>query len=199
MNTKRLCLSFPQQLPLQYAIESSFSHKKFLIMMICMLTAILIDVSLVRVYDLVDKGFASTQAKVILFAINSSICLSFGFIITRYVWGAFRGQRLRNKLHIDLLYRISFVSFFVVGGLMSILVFQMYFDKYYERFISMLIIAISYGIAASFVIKLALLFMSWYESSRNVLVQYSLDFELTIHVQNNYILILYSRSLLKNF
>jgi hypothetical protein len=167
--------------------------------MICMLTAILIDVSLVRVYDLVDKGFASTQAKVILFAINSSICLSFGFIITRYVWGAFRGQRLRNKLHIDLLYRISFVSFFVVGGLMSILVFQMYFDKYYERFISMLIIAISYGIAASFVIKLALLFMSWYESSRNVLVQYSLDFELTIHVQNNYILILYSRSLLKNF
>ena len=53
---------------------------------------------------------------------------------------------------------------------MSILVFQMYFDNYYERSISMLIITISYGIAAILVIKLALLFMSWYESYHNLLV-----------------------------
>jgi hypothetical protein len=163
-------LSVSKQLPLLYGAESFFSHKKFLTIIICLLATLLIDISFVRVYDIVQKDFAPTPIKVIFFALNSSLCLFLGFTIIRYVLRAFRGQRLSNALHVNRLYFVSSVSFLVLGGLLSVIVFQMYFDHYYGKFISISFIAISYGTASIVVIRLVLLFMSWYESSHNLIV-----------------------------
>jgi hypothetical protein len=138
--------------------------------MICLLVTILVDTSLVKVYDITYKGFVSQQTKVVLFSINSSLCLFLGFLIIKYLQSSFRRQRLNNALHVDLLYRICLISFLIFGGLMGILVFQLFFDHYYKIFIPISIIAISYGIAAAFVIKLSMLFISWYKSNHNLIV-----------------------------
>ena len=70
----------------------------------------------------------------------------------------------------NLLYRISLLSFLSLGALMTIIVFQQLFDEYYAVAISISIIAISYGTGAALIIRLSVLFFSWYRSNRSWMI-----------------------------
>ena len=88
----------------------------------------------------------------------------------KYLQSLFSRQRLNNALQVNMLYRISLISFTVLGGLMAILIFQLFFDHSYKIPIPISITAVSYGIAAAFIIRLSMLFTSWYKSNHNLIV-----------------------------
>jgi hypothetical protein len=149
--------------------QASFSNKKFLIVMAALLVTLLIDTSIVKINDLVDKIFIPIQDKLILFSVNSSLCLLFQFFIIKYVKSSFKGGRL-DKTQTKVFYVISLTSLCVVAALMCVLMFQQFYNNYYDTSIIISIIATSYGIAAALIIWLSLLFLSWYKSNHSFIV-----------------------------
>jgi hypothetical protein len=142
--------------------------------MIALMITLIIDTSIVKVYDLIDKYFISTQGKVILFSINTSLCLLLQFVVTRYVIkhvkNLFKTHQSYKSLNANLWFKISLISFLILGGLMGFLVFQQFYYNYYFTVTPILIVIVSYGTATGIVIRLSTLFYSWYKSNRNSII-----------------------------
>jgi hypothetical protein len=155
---------------MQSESQKSLSQKKFLSVMIALIAILLIDTSFVRIYDLIEKNFILLQSKLILFSVNSSLCLLLQFYLIRYIRNSLKLDRLNKTLKVKSFYIISLVSLCVLGSLIGFLIFQQYYNNYYDTSISIAIIIISYGTAAALIIWLSLLFFSWYRSSHNLIV-----------------------------
>jgi hypothetical protein len=138
--------------------------------MIALVVTLLIDTSVVKINDLIDKFFIPLQSKLILFSVNSSLCLFLQFFIIRYVRSSFKGGRLNKTLKVKAFYIISLTSLGVLAALIGVLIFQQFYNNYYETSISISIITISYGTAAVFIIWLSLSFFSWYKSNHSLVV-----------------------------
>ena len=142
--------------------------------MIFLMVTLVIDTSIVKVYDLVDKYFIPIQGKIVLFSTNTSLCLLLQFIIIRYIIkhieGSSKRYRLNRRININLWYRISLISLFMLGALMGLLIFQQIYYNYYKNLIPILIVTVSYGTAVASLIRLSTLFISWYRSNHNLIV-----------------------------
>ena len=138
--------------------------------MSALLVTVVIDTSVVKINDLIDKYFIPLQDKLLLFAINSSLVILFQFIIVKYVTNSFKIARLNKSLRINTFYIISIISLSLLASLIGFLIFEQFYLSYYDTAISISIIVISYGTAATFIIWLAFLFFSWFKSSRNLVV-----------------------------
>ena len=138
--------------------------------MIALIVTLLIDTSVVKVNDLIDKYFIPIQSKLILFSVNSLFCLLLQFFIINYIQRSFKRDRLIKTLNVKAFYIISLTSICVLGTLIGFLIFQLFHHNYYDTSICIFIITISYGIATTFIIWLSLLFFSWYKSNHNLIV-----------------------------
>jgi hypothetical protein len=138
--------------------------------MIPLVVTILLDISVVKVYDLVTKSFISAQAKLVLFSINTSICLALQLVLIKYLMSTLKKRGLNKKLRVTLWYRIALISLCVLGTLMGLLMFQQFYNNYYNTLIPIFIVIISYGTAVGFVIWLSTLFISWHKSYHNPIV-----------------------------
>ena len=83
--------------------------------MIGLLVTSIIDISIVKINDLIDKYFIPLQGKLILFSINSSLCLLFQFFLVRYIHTSFQTDRLNRTLKVKAIYVISFISLGVLA------------------------------------------------------------------------------------
>jgi hypothetical protein len=122
---------------------------------------LVIDISIVKVYDLVDKSFIAMQVKIILFSINTSVCIFLEFIIIKYMKDSFKSNQLNKRSYVNLLYRISFTALCILGILLGVVIFQQVFINHYDILFSVLIISVSYAVAVGFIGKLSTLFFSW--------------------------------------
>jgi hypothetical protein len=138
--------------------------------MAALIVTLVIDTSIVKVYDLIDKSFIPIQGKLVLFSVNSSLCLLLEFVMIKYIRSSFKRDRLNKRLNVNLLYRISLISLSVSGILMGLLIFQMLYNNFYEELIPIFIIVISYGTAAGFITRLSMLFIAWYKSNHSSIV-----------------------------
>ena len=137
--------------------------------MAALIVTLLVDTSIVKINDLIDKNFISIQNKLVLFSVNSSLCLLLQFLIIKYVESSFKEGRL-DKPKTKVFYVISLTSLGVLAALMGFMMFEQFYYNYYDTAISISIIAISYGIAAALLVWLSLLFLSWYKSNHSFIV-----------------------------
>jgi hypothetical protein len=135
--------------------------------MLILIVALVIDNAILKINDLVNKTFIPEQEKILLFAVNSSLCILLVFILLSYLEASFKKNPLNRKFNLELLYRFSLNSLFVIATLMALLIFQQFNNSYYNISISIFIIIISYGTATGFLIKLIVLFLSWWRSNPN--------------------------------
>ena len=126
--------------------------------MIGLIVTSIIDVSIVKINDLIDKYFIPLQGKLILFTINSSLCLLLQFLLVRYIHISFQRDRVRT-LKVKAIYADSLLSLCLLAGLIGSLIFQQFYNNYYDTSIVVGIIALSYGTAAGFVIWQSSLFL----------------------------------------
>ena len=138
--------------------------------MIALIVTLLIDTAFVKINDLIDKNFMPIQSKIGLFSANSSICLLLQFIIIKFVTNSFGRDRLKNRPKVKAFYIISLTSFFILTCLIGLLIFQQLHNHYYETWVSILIVTVSYGTAAIFIIWLSFLFFTWYKSNHDLVV-----------------------------
>jgi len=138
--------------------------------MIALGVTLIIDTSFVKINDLVDKYMIPMQSKLILFSVNSSICLLLQFIVIKFVKNSLEGDRLNNTSRVRAFYVMTLTSFFVLAFFVGALVFQQFYYHYYETWIDIVIVTISYGTSATLIIWLSLLFLTWYKSSHDLVV-----------------------------
>jgi hypothetical protein len=143
---------------LQGEHKKSFNQKKFLLIMIALIVTSIIDISIVKINDLIDKYFIPLQGKLVLFSVNSSLCLFLQFFLIRYIQGSFQRDRLNRTLKVRAINTISFISLCLLASLIGFLIFQQYYYNYYDTSISIAVIVISYGTAAGLLIWLSSLF-----------------------------------------
>jgi hypothetical protein len=135
--------------------------------MLILIVALGIDNAILKINDLVNKTFIPEQEKILLFAVNSSLCILLVFILLSYLEASFKKNPLNRKFNLELLYRFSLNSLFVIATLMALLIFQQFNNSYYNISISIFIIITGYGTATGFLIKLIILFLSWWRSNPN--------------------------------
>lgn len=147
----------------------AFSQRKFSLLMIALVVTILIDISFVKIYDLIAKALVPIHIKLILFSVNTALCVLLGFIIVYYTRASFLSTHLRAQ-KFGTAYTIMLTSLCLLGILLGVLIFQQLYYRYYDITFNALIIGISYGTASSFILWLSLSFLSWFRSNRNLVV-----------------------------
>jgi hypothetical protein len=150
--------------------ENSFSYKRFLCIVILLIVTIIIDISIVKVYDLVYKGLINEEIKLLIFSTNSLLGIALQFIIILYLQRIFKKQQLNKQINIHLLSKISLISLSVIGILMGLLMLQQFYNNSYPSSITIFITIISYGTAAGLIIRLSISFLYWYNSNHNLIV-----------------------------
>ena len=150
--------------------KDPFSHLHFLLMMIGLITILLIDASIVKVYDLIDKNFIPTREKVLLFSASSFACLFLEYLVVHYLRNSF----LKDQVYFGFSSKVFNTIFFISLGLLTtffgFLTFQMIYYNSYHTLITITIILISYIASSFFLSALFVLFVSWYRSNRNSIV-----------------------------
>jgi hypothetical protein len=138
--------------------------------MLALILVLVVDITVLKVNDLVPKSFIHHHEKLLLFSVNSLSCLLVVFLIISYLERSFKKNPLNIKF--ELLYRLSLNSLFVLAILVILLIYQMYNNNYYNISISIFIVTISYGTAAAFLARLVMLIFSWSKSNPNVIVYF---------------------------
>ncbi len=108
--------------------------------------------------------------KVLLFSVNSSICLVLQFFVIKFAKNSLGRRQFGITTKVRVFYMISLISLFVLAILVGLLMFQQFYYKHYETKINILIITISYGTSAVLIIWLAFLFLYWFKSSHDLIV-----------------------------
>src|SRR5689334_6589633 len=138
--------------------------------MICLMVTVVLDTSIIKIYDLSYKYFISMKSKIILFAINSSLCLFIQYFTIYYIRKSVQkynpGQRLLTKF----LDRITLISLTILATSLAVLTIQMFYHGSYDSWIIIFIISLTYGTASVVLIILCKLFISWYRSKHELLV-----------------------------
>ena len=147
--------------------EPLFNHKRITLLVIGLFIILLIDTSLIKVYDLIDKYFISTQKKILLFSLNSSICLILQFLIINYIRIYFKRKFTRLNVKLFSSFAIAGICFSSI--LIGSIIFHMVSFHYYNKTSLLITINIVYLIASVFVIRLALLFIAWFKLKHNLI------------------------------
>jgi hypothetical protein len=137
-----------------------------LCIVLALIAIILIDTSVVKIYEIIDKDFAPSQLKILLFSGEALLCLLLQFLLLKQVWNSFKTNQSHSRLQV----RISLISLSVLGILIAIMIFQLYYFNQYSSFLTLAIIIISYGTAAGFIIWLSWMFLSWYRSTHKFII-----------------------------
>lgn len=138
--------------------------------MLALILVMVVDITVLKINDLVPKSFIHHHEKLLLFSVNSLSCLLVVFLIISYIERSFKKNPLNIKFNIELLYRLSLNSLFVTAILVILLIYQMYNNGQYDISISIFIVTISYGTAAAFLSWLVILIFSWSRSNPNLIV-----------------------------
>jgi hypothetical protein len=144
--------------------------RRFLIVMMVIAVTLLIDTSLVKINDLIDKYFIPMENKIILFSVNSSVSLLLQFIVIKYVTDTFGKHELRFIPKVRSLYIICLLSFITSAAFVGLITFQLFYYHFYYTWINIVILSISYGTSAFLLMRLALFFFHWYKSSHDLIV-----------------------------
>jgi MFS family permease len=125
----------------------STTNTKFLIVVTVLIIVVIIDVSLVRIYDVVSKLFIPTHDRELLFTIISLICLGAEFALLQFIRPLQTEQERKTKLYINLIYRITKLNQFALGAAIVYIILQISLGSFYTTYSLIAIISCSYLLA----------------------------------------------------
>jgi hypothetical protein len=123
---------------------SLYGNRKFLIIISVLLVLMVIDISLIRVYDIIVKQFISIDTKEILFGIVSIACLVAEYLVLKLIKPALGDDRSKNKLHVISIYRITNVAQYVIGAIVVFAILHILSSSYYNTIVLLAVILCSY-------------------------------------------------------
>lgn len=122
-------------------------HNTKLIVVFAVLVAIIVlDISIIRLYDNVNKKFLPVNSKELLFAVTSASCLIAGIILLEFVRPQRVKDQLAKKAPIWQIYRSTKAVQYALGIVLAYIVFQILVGSSYSTYALLTAIACSYGL-----------------------------------------------------
>jgi hypothetical protein len=133
-------------------------NTKFLVIFGVLITIIVIDISIVRLYDSVSKNFLPVDTKEVLFAVTSASCVIAGIILLEFLKPHRVQDQLGKKVPIWQIYRTTKMVQYALGVVLAYIVFQILVGSSYSTYALLIAIGCSYtlsiGILAIFVARM---------------------------------------------
>lgn len=130
---------------------------------------IIADISLIRIYDFVSKLFIPMQARLVLFSAISLACLASAFILLELIKPR-TSQERKNRLHVEIIYRITKLIQYALGAVIMYMILQMFLTSSYATSNLIILISCSYllsiGILGIFIARM----LSLVSFNRNMIV-----------------------------
>jgi hypothetical protein len=147
----------------------SYSQTKFLVVIAVLMGLIIADISLIRIYDFVSKLFIPMQARLVLFSAISLACLASAFILLELIKPR-TSQERKNRLHVEIIYRITKLIQYALGAVIMYMILQMFLTSSYATSNLIILISCSYllsiGILGIFIARM----LSLVSFNRNMIV-----------------------------
>jgi hypothetical protein len=145
-----------------YALD----NKKIYLCVFLILLAVIIDTSLIKVYNIVDKNILSISEKIMLYAVNSL----FLFIVEFYF--LYLTKKLldfqSNTNFSRVMFKVTLILFVIQIIVFLILFFEMFYYNYYEKILIITIAIITHGTACFLLLSLAIKFLSWFKTKKDL-------------------------------
>jgi hypothetical protein len=149
------------------------SHVVIVITIVAIVTMIF-DVSLARVYDLVEKQPTSLW-RVGIFVLITAVLIGSMFIMIKYIGEKTANIRGVPKLHMGTVHRAIWAAQTIIAAILVTIVVQIILVQHYNTSLLIAIVCISYGLAMGLLGLLAQRFFSWSLSNKNfVIIMYML-------------------------
>ena len=131
---------------------------------------IIADISLIRIYDIVSKLFIPMQARLVLFSAISLACLASAVILIELIKPLRTSQERKNRLHMEIIYRITKLIQYALGAVIIYIILQMFLTSSYATSNLIVLISCSYllsiGILGIFIGRM----LSLLSFNRNMMV-----------------------------
>jgi hypothetical protein len=148
-------------------IKQIRKHYIFLIIP-CLMLFILLDTSIINIYDLVNKTFVSIEFKKYFFAITSITCLILEIVIINHIRKLFVTNQLINKDKFKIINTCVLISQYLLIFLVSLIIFKQFYFNYYDSLLLMFVVIISYGVPSFLLLQAAALFLRWYRINKKI-------------------------------
>ena len=123
-----------------------YSDRRFLILISVLLILMVVDISLIRAYDIIAKQFISFDTKEILFSIITITCLAAEYLVLRLIKLPTSDDKGKNQLHVISIYKITKATQYVIGATTVFAILQILFFSYYSTIVLLTTILCSYAL-----------------------------------------------------
>ena len=144
-----------------------FSLRKLYFIMAILVPLVVVDISLVRVYDVISKQFISYDTKEILFGIISVSIIVAQYVLLRFVIPPTTLNHKSDKLRVKQMYFVIKMVQYILLVIVVILILQTILQSYYSTFILLLVIVISYSISVGILSAFIARMSSWVSIKRS--------------------------------
>ncbi|WP_148686377.1 hypothetical protein [Candidatus Nitrosocosmicus hydrocola] len=141
-------------------------NRKIYLCVLLILLAVVIDTSLVKVYNIVDKNILSISEKKILYAVNSLFLFGVEFYFL-YLTKKLLDFHSNTNFPI-LMFWLTLILFAIQVAVFLLLLFEIFYYNYYEKILTITISIFTYGTASFLLFSLALKFFFWFKTKKNL-------------------------------
>ena len=148
----------------------SYSNRGILIVAFIIVTALIIDTSVIKTYDLIGKK-ESFGYRIIVF----SILIIISLVGQYYVLGFVKQKNVSNivnprEIHLDKIHKIVVLVQYSLMALLAFILVQILVSSYYSTILLNAVTSIGYVVATTILALLSQRFFLWYKSNRNSVV-----------------------------
>jgi hypothetical protein len=153
---------------ISFLSPSRLNNKKIFVLVILLMTALLIDVSLIKVYDLISK---SSDWDVSVFILIVSVYAIGQYLILQFVKRiTIRQHRIKMDLHFSIIQKVITLAQYGLIVILVLVSFEMILRSYYDVLLLIISTYISYTVAIIMLALLAKRFLSWFKTNKNSIV-----------------------------
>ena len=134
---------------IDYRISSFplYSNRKLVIIISSLIVLMVIDISLIRVYDIISKQLILIDTREVLFGIISIACLVAEYLLLKLVKPSPVDERGKIRLHVILIYKVINTAQYVIGAIVVFVILQILFFSSYSTAVLLAVILCSYTLS----------------------------------------------------
>jgi hypothetical protein len=127
--------------------ESIQRNTKLFVVFAALVAIIVLDISIIRLYDSVSKNFLPVDSKELLFAVTSASCVIAGIVLLKFARPQEVKDLLAKKVPIWQIYRSTKVVQYALGIMLAYIVVQILVASSYSTYALLTAIACSYALS----------------------------------------------------
>jgi hypothetical protein len=144
------------------------NNKKFLIVISIVIVALIIDVSIIRIYLISGKSILSWT--IVIFLVIATVYAIGQYLVLEFVKQKSKEIRTKKQLHLNTIHKVITIVQYILTAIIIFVVLQILMTSSYNTFMLTASTVMSYIVAITMLGLLAQRFFLWFRSNRNSIV-----------------------------